>query len=60
MPAETTPRMTLDELRDALLALRNSDYDPECDHGTAEGLLLQYIGDEAVTAIYDSFTFWYA
>jgi len=52
--------MTLDELRDALLALRNSDYDPECDHGTAEGLLLQYIGDEAVTAIYDSFTFWYA
>lgn len=51
--------MTRDELIQALKELHGPT-DEEIAHSRADRLLLEYIGDEEVTAAFDAINKWYA
>jgi hypothetical protein len=53
--------MTIDELKAKLMeAIEKYKGDTETLHGEADELLLEYINDTEVTALYNSFEKWYA
>jgi len=52
--------VTIEDLREKLRKELTSPYDPEVAHGNCERLLLEFIGDAVVTALWDSAEFWYA
>lgn len=55
--------MTKEDLKNALseIVLRQGKYpDAERDHCDADDLLLQFIGDEEISEIYDNISKWYA
>lgn len=54
--------MTIEELRSKLQAIRDrqDDSDQEEDHIDADNLLVNFIGDEKVSSIFDDIEKWYA
>lgn len=57
IPEKTTKEKLVAELKNLY---NGEDYDPEGAHGTVERLLLEYINDPEITALYNKFKFWYA
>lgn len=51
--------MTKEQLLTKLIALHESD-DYEVAHGEADTLLLKYIDDEEIAAVYEGVPKWYA
>lgn len=51
-------RHNIAELITDLQNIRDNNFDPEADHTYADQLLLDYIGDEDVTKIYESIKKW--
>ncbi len=56
--------MTIDELRGELERMKKRsrdfpEFDEQIEHGTADSLLLEYIGDREVTKLFLAIPKWY-
>jgi hypothetical protein len=53
--------VTIKELRDRLREIAERPLnDPEISHGEADDLLIEYIGDEEVSKLFNKIEKWYA
>lgn len=53
--------MNIQELKEKLEVIKaRGGRDKEADHGDADNLLLEFVGDEKITKIYNDIEKWYA